>query len=294
MFYYRARGPVMGEAWVSIGSVNNAARLSVTRVDGASGVGVRQLRFHIEAICCDEEAARRALWFGGTLSADSLGTSSGYIGRLFVEQSPISLFSVGSTQTFTLVVDLNQQQLEVIEEHRTAGLHFRFYMDGTTMLEGELERIGVGSFEHEVSQSDWIKVLEQMQYRRTLLLELETPDIARTPELAQALTFYRAAEKHYLQREWRNTTESLRQCCNALVGRPADEEDTEADAKAAASDLRKATKIAAVGYRQRAEQVRRALKFMCDLGAHPEVVDTHKPDAAAALIMVGGLLQAWR
>lgn len=56
----------MGEAWVSIGSVNNAARLSVTRADGASGVGVRQLRFHIEAICRDEEAARRALWFGGT------------------------------------------------------------------------------------------------------------------------------------------------------------------------------------------------------------------------------------
>ncbi|MFE0365695.1 hypothetical protein [Streptomyces griseoaurantiacus] len=45
-----------------------------------------------------------------------------------------------------------------------------------------------------------------------------------------------------------------------------------------------------VGYSPRAEQVRLALKFMADLGAHPEVAETTKVDTYSTLLMVGGLL----
>jgi hypothetical protein len=38
--------------------------------------------------------------------------------------------------------------------------------------------------------------------------------------------------------------------------------------------------------------VRKAAKFMADLGAHPETAETHKPDAYAALVIAGGLLHA--
>ncbi|WP_407288240.1 hypothetical protein [Streptomyces sp. BP-8] len=50
----------------------------------------------------------------------------------------------------------------------------------------------------------------------------------------------------------------------------------------------------AVGYPVRAEQVRLALKFMCDLGAHPEVAGTERHNAYSALLMVGGLLHSWQ
>ncbi len=48
-----------------------------------------------------------------------------------------------------------------------------------------------------------------------------------------------------------------------------------------------------VGYAPGQELLRRAAKFMADLGAHPEVAETRKPDAYAALMIPGGLLHAF-
>ncbi|AWK07668.1 hypothetical protein DDQ41_00630 [Streptomyces spongiicola] len=87
------------------------------------------------------------------------------------------------------------------------------------------------------------------------------------------------------------TVEALRQTLAALVGRKADDEDEAADATAAAEALREESMNTAVGYPARAEQVRLALKFMCDLGA-PEVAGTEKSNAYSALLMVGGLLHS--
>jgi hypothetical protein len=284
----------MDEAWVTIGSVNGAARLDLKRVQGSSGLGVMQLQFHIAASCVEEEAVGRAMWLEGKLYAEGLGGSSGYIGRLAVDESPVTLFKVGASTSFMLVADLDHRQLQIIEEHRSGAMKFRLYLTGTTMRDGHLERIGVGSFEQKVTQSDWAAVLEQMQYRRLLLIELDAPDADRSAELKLALDFYRDAEKHYLNQQWRLTVESLRQTLAALVGRKVEEEDETADVEAAAKDLRKESNKSRVGYAPRAEQVRRALKFMTDLGAHPEVAEPTKADAYSTLLMVGGLLHGWQ
>lgn len=283
----------MSEVSVSIGMISNAARFLVRNVQGASGIGVAQLQFFMEAATRSAEVSDQVLWLDGQLTAHSLGAGSGFVGRVVLESAPLRLLAPGDTQRFTLTVDISYRQLQIIEERRTAGLNLYLYLNGTTMRDGALERIALGSFEYEITQSDWIKILEQMQYRRVLLLELDAPDAVRTPELVAALNFYRDAEKHYLQGQWRNTVESLRQSLAALVGKRADDEDDESAVKAGANALRKESTSAAVGYRKRAEQVRRALKFSCDLGAHPEVADTQKRDASAALLMVGGLLQGW-
>lgn len=66
------------------------------------------------------------------------------------------------------------------------------------------------------------------------------------------------------------------------------------DVEAAARALRKESRTTGVGYPPRVEQVRLALKFMCDLGAHPEITRTTRTDAYSALLMVGGLLHSWR
>ncbi|GAA2340525.1 hypothetical protein [Streptomyces violaceusniger] len=88
--------------------------------------------------------------------------------------------------------------------------------------------------------------------------------------------------------------EALRQSLAALVGKKADDEHGTADVETAAKDLRKESNKTRVGYPPRVEQVRRALKFMADLGAHPEVAETTKTDAYSALLMVGGLLHGWQ
>jgi hypothetical protein len=47
------------------------------------------------------------------------------------------------------------------------------------------------------------------------------------------------------------------------------------------------------GYAPRWEPVRVAMKFLCDLGAHPETAETLKPHAYSALLMVAGLLHGY-
>lgn len=284
----------MNEAWVNIGSANSAVRLDLKKVQGSSGLGVMQLRFQVEASCRDEVAAQKPLWFEGRLYAEGLGSSSGYVRRVAVEDSPVTLRSLAATTAFVLMADIDHRQLQVIEEHRVGGMKFRLQLTGTTMNDGNLERIGVGSIEYELTQSDWAAVLEQMQYRRLLLIELDAPDASRSEEFKVALDFYRDAEKQFLKQEWRLTVEALRQSLAALVGKSADEEDETADVEAAFKTLRREANKTKVGYPPRAEQVRRALKFMCDLGAHPETAETTKAEAYSTLLMAGGLLHEWQ
>ncbi|WP_406133846.1 hypothetical protein [Streptomyces zaomyceticus] len=284
----------MDDIWVAMGGVNNAARLELKTVQGTSGVGVMQLRFQFEASCRHDASAQRPMWLEGKVHAVGLGTSSGYLGRLAVESSPVILHGLAATATFVLVVDLDHRQVQIIEEHRTGGVKFNLEVTGTAMNDGNLERIGVGSVECEVNQSNWVAILEQMQYRRLLLIELDAPDFGRSTELTAALEYYRGAEQQYIKQEWRLTVEALRQTLAALVGKKAEEEDEAADVAAAAKVLRRESSRANIGYPPRAEQVRLALKFMCDLGAHPEAAETTKADAYSALLMVGGLLHSWK
>lgn len=86
--------------------------------------------------------------------------------------------------------------------------------------------------------------------------------------------------------------ESLRQSLASLVGKKADDEEQETDIEDAAKALRKEARSAKVGYEPRMELVRQAAKFMCDLGAHPEVAETRRHHAYGALVMTGGLLHA--
>jgi hypothetical protein len=79
----------------------------------------------------------------------------------------------------------------------------------------------------------------------------------------------------------------------SAVGKKAEEEDEETDVEGSLRALRNESRTNRVGYERRVELVRQAAKFMCDLGAHPEVAETRKQDAYAALVLVGGLLHAF-
>lgn len=99
------------------------------------------------------------MWFEGKVHAVGLGTSSGYLGRLVVESSPVTLHSLAATTTFTLSADLDHRQLQIIEEHRTGAIKFNLEVTGTAMRDGNLERIGLGSIEYEINQSNWAAIV---------------------------------------------------------------------------------------------------------------------------------------
>jgi hypothetical protein len=123
-------------------------------------------------------------------------------------------------------------------------------------------------------------------------LELEAPDPQAHPDLAEAIDYFAQAQQRYLEGEWRLTVESLRQSLASLVGKKADDEEQETDLQDAFRAVRKESRDTHLGYEPRLELVRQAAKFLCDLGAHPEVTETRRHNAYGALVMVGGLLHA--
>lgn len=124
-----------------------------------------------------------------------------------------------------------------------------------------------------------------------MLLELEAPDPATAPALSEAIEYFDQARRRFLEGESRLAVESLRQSLATLVGKQATEED---DADAVATNLkasRSAVRMGAVDYERRYELTRQALKFLVDLGAHPETAETSPAEARSCLTMVAGLLQ---
>ena len=159
-------------------------------------------------------------------------------------------------------------------------------IDGQYMAIQEMQQT-----QHDVNQSDWLELIQQAGLKQTIMLELEAPDPLAHPELAHAVDFYTQAHTRFGEGEWRLAVKSIRQSLAALVGKKADDEDQESDVKDAISQVRKAQDR--LGYEPRRELVRRAAKFMADLGAHPETAETRKSDAYAALMIAGGLLHTF-
>jgi len=201
---------------------------------------------------------------------------------------------VGADVSFQLTADIDDRQLQIMEEHRNGDQRFRIWLSGMTFREGQHEAFHANNIDYTISQSDWIAILEQVGYARRYLVELEVPSPQANPKLAEAIVYFAQARRRYMEGEWRHCVESLRQCVAAIVGKKPDDEDELADAQAAPKTAQKSRTTASIGYDVRAELTRQALKFYCDLGAHPEVAETRRNDARAALVMVHGLLEAYR
>jgi hypothetical protein len=210
-----------------------------------------------------------------------------------LERDPI-LRKVGAEEWFTLAGDIDDRQLQLMEERRDGAQRFRIWLPGMTFREGRHEPFHANSIDYTISQSDWITILEQVGYARRYLVELEVPNPQSNPKLAEAIGFFVQARRRYMEGEWRHCVESLRQSAAAIVGKRADEEDELGDVQAALKAANKAKATTTVGYDSRTELVRMALKFYADLGAHPEVAETRRHHARAALVMANGLLEAFR
>lgn len=192
-------------------------------------------------------------------------------------QQPITLPQLGVDQTLQLTFDLTDRQLHLIHEHRTTGgLLLDIYLSGYAIQDGHYVAVGESQISHQIGQSDWL-LLEQAGYRRFLLLELEAPDLRSHPVQAEAMEYFIRAQRHYLNGEWRLTVESLRQSLSCLVGKKAEDEEHEIDVSEALRTARKAVREGQLGYGPRLELVHEAAKFLCVLGAHPEVAETRRP-----------------
>ena len=282
----------MNETWISMRG-QHAVRLELKRVAATRGLGVGQLRFELDATPKHEIADGAPLWISGELSITNFGTHNGYLAPLRLTRQPLHLPDGRGSNTVQLNADVSHTQLQLIEENRVASVQFALDLYGHILIDGTPEVFFGSRIGHDVKQSDWIALIEQMNYRRIMLLEIDVSETARMSTVAMANAYFQAAQKHYMEHEWRLAVESVRQCLGALVGEDVNEEKPEAEVKQALKEVRDRSRQVNVGYLERYEPIRRALKFHADLGAHPEVAETTKRHAYAALLMAAGLLQGF-
>jgi len=133
-----------------------------------------------------------------------------------------------------------------------------------------------------ISQSDWISVFAELEYARTLLLELPVADARIDPELAEAANFLSRAQQSMVRGEYREAVglcrDLLAEVGKALLRGP----------EAEFTDLRAKDKS------QRLSLVRRALKVFTHPARHRDDVSTRfewsRRDAVFCVTCVSALL----
>lgn len=273
----------MNEAWITIFGTN-AVAVSAGELRVNPGLGRHQLIVPIEVRPTHESAYDHDLSFSGTVQAVGLGGGSGYLGRF--HETPPRRLSANSKLDVQMSLDIDPDQIAAIERRRNGAF--------TLMLQIDVKVVGGTDWgstqinDHPVSQETWIRILDQVHYQRTILLELPAPDGQTAPHLSKAVAYFSNAQMRLLEGENRLAVEALRQSLAAIVGKEATaDEDTE-------ETMNSALRVSRSGrgkYPDRFEVIRQALKFLADLGAHPESDETGPTEARSAIIMVGGLLQ---
>lgn len=284
----------MSETWLAVGSTQSAVKVVLKRIHVRRGVGVGRFVFTFEVSSKQETVVGCPLWLGGRVEVlERQGRATPYLATFQSQSQPVTLAELGVDSPLQLALDVADRQLHLLEEHRDfGGMHLDIYLSGHSIENGNYLPAGESQISYEISQSDWIGLLERAGFRRLLLLELEVLDAQAHPDIAEAIDYYTQAQRHYQNGEWRLTVESLRQCLASAVGKKGDEEETEAEIAESLKALRKESWNSQVGYQPRLEHVRQAAKFLCDLGAHPEADETLRDHAYAALLIAGGLLRA--
>lgn len=281
-----------GEEYVHI---NNGVQLRVRFEDVLvlPGLGKHRLQIQTAISTASEQADAAFVTVSGTVTTEGPGGLSAYLGTLITTESVQVRRDI--TMQVPLFLEISDDQIRKLEEHRSRGdggfgLRLALRFDCTDQ-QGKAAYNNLYSQPVTVSRETWLNIMSQVGYRRTLVVELEVPDSAASPLLSQVLAFYREARHRYEAGDYRGSTESIRQSLAALVGQEADQEVDPDAMTAVLKDARKRTRDDTVGYEERMEIVRQALKFTADLGAHPEVEDTHRAEALAQLQMAAGVIQ---
>lgn len=280
------------ENYLNLSPHNGSIRVTIESMSVAPGLGRHRLMI-VTKVSGEERTDGATVTFAGDVSVEGLAGANGYLGTI-LPSLPQRITRDGSFQVL-FYVELTDDQIRKIEERRTradGAFDLRFnvrvsarYQDGTR---GE----GSNQFQPQrFSREDWLNALYQLGYRKTMIAELGVPDAGRTPQLAQALEYFSQAQTHFSAGEYRVVADCLRHCFNVLVGKPLEEETEPEQVAAELNDsARSARSGRTIAYPERMEHARRALKFVADLGGHPEADETGRVEAQAQLHMAAGLL----
>lgn len=228
----------MTEGWLG-GGREAWGRVRVQAVRGVPGLGLNHLVIDLELTFFSQPPRADEGWNGPLALAGEGWAGKGgnrgshYLGTLDF-QEPLFILPPGWQSGFPAhleaKVPLSRQQIEALEELRMGGdLALRVDLRSVPLATAETFPQQV-QFVHEISQSDWIRVLDQLGYQKSLLLEVPMADPSEFPEMARALEHLSEAQAAIVRggagyREavglCRDTLESLREALSDSLAEDA-------------------------------------------------------------------------
>jgi len=191
---------------------------TIARVTGVPGVGFFRLGVVVDIRTEPSVAATGADSPRLTELVGEVRISGRSVGRFTPLQPgylPVESYPARTSQRqVELVCDLDRARIEAIEAARGGGnlaldvwLSWRF---GDGHISSNQEQL-------IVSQGLWVEVLSQMDYQRTLLVEIPMPDPAAQPELAEAVRLLDEAQGHMLRGHDRDAVGALRDALDEVT-----------------------------------------------------------------------------
>lgn len=263
------------------------ADVRVMNVYGHTGVGFYQLAIQIgvNMHARDENQAVHVADLSAELYLPEGAGHGPLVGHMATREQDIPFHSLSYNQEhwITFDLELDAARVEAIEAVRSGrNLGLRLHVDGNALAPGESrpQRVRVQIL-HEVAQSDWVRVLDGMGYRKTLLLEIPMPASDAPEQLRQAVEHLRQAQDLVMHGRYREAVGACRDVLESL--------DTAlGDATAAAPDNQRDWDKAC-----RVRHVRRALKVLTHPARHADEVSAQHewgPEDAATIVTVTAAL----
>jgi len=180
-------------------------------------------------------------------------------------------------QWITFDSELDAARIQAIEAARMGrDLRLQLHINGMAITPGlrAPERIRA-KIQHEATQSDWVRVLDGMGYRKTLLLEVPMPPADAPEQLRQVVEHLWHAQDSMMHGRYR---ESVGACRDVLESMDVALVDANTTAPGDQRTWDKATRV---------RQVRRALKVLTHPARHADEVSTQHewgPEDAASIV----------
>lgn len=208
------------------------------------------------------------------------------LGRLVQQgtNNPITTYEHVGNHYISLEIELDAARVEAIEQIRL-GENLTFLIDlFATAYRGESsQQLYRQPYQLTISQSDWIKVLESIGYRKTLLIEIPIPTGEANPALTEATKHLAKAQKQMLHGHCREAVGACRDVLESLNRSINDEGEP------AQTSKRKRDK------RERFLAIRTALLELTHAAKHVDdttsLIEWNLADARASISLAATLLQ---
>jgi|GEM_PF-2378627 len=273
--------------------------IDIDNISGQKGLGIYRFILNIKFLW-DELTPETAITLDRmavNLYARDKSGGTHYLGRL--EHQSHNFPKIINSKSYNsenvqFEMELTSSRIEAIEELRQGkNINLEISLEGIAFKQGvdEPRRAHV-SIRHCIKQSEWLEVIEQMKYQKTMVIEIPLFEESAIPGAKDINEHLMAAKNHMLHGNYREAVGSCRDVLEKLGDSLGDDKTTLIDEMSAKEYFNKSDKM---NKNERLRLVRRSVRFFSQPSRHVDEVSSkynwNYIDARAMISFTSAIVQ---